>query len=77
MRALLSEAVGGPETLALREMAAPYLTPLESLGFDHTLMRLETEVAWHERLVKELPPSPADSAGTSLDPEERNDREEA
>jgi DNA-binding PadR family transcriptional regulator len=61
----------------LREMSAPYLTPVESLGFDHTSMRLETEVAWHERLLKELPAPPRDGAETSADQEDRHDREES
>ncbi|MDH2427736.1 PadR family transcriptional regulator [Sphaerisporangium sp. TRM90804] len=39
----------------LREVATPHLTTLEALGFDHTLMRLETEVAWHEKLLAALP----------------------
>jgi len=40
--------------LELREQAAPYLTGLEPLGFDHTIMRLETELAWLDRLLGEL-----------------------
>ncbi|MCA2186362.1 PadR family transcriptional regulator [Nonomuraea cavernae] len=43
----------------LKEVAAPYLTPLETHGFDHTLMRLETEVTWHEGLLKALSVTPA------------------
>jgi hypothetical protein len=27
---------------------------LEAIAFDHTLMRLETEVTWHDRLLAEL-----------------------
>ena len=43
----------------LRVEAEPYLTRLEAIAFDYTLMRLETEVAWHDRLLAEL----ADTAG--------------
>lgn len=45
----------------LRVEADPYLSRLEAVAFDHTLMRLETEVAWHDRLLAEL----ADGAGPS------------
>lgn len=38
----------------LRTEAGPYLTRLEAIAFDHTLMRLDTEVAWHDRLLAEL-----------------------
>ncbi|MEU7855521.1 PadR family transcriptional regulator [Nonomuraea sp. NPDC049141] len=43
----------------LRSQAEPYLTRLEAIAFDQTLMRLETEVTWHDRLLAEL----ADMAG--------------
>ncbi|GII79351.1 hypothetical protein Sru01_43330 [Sphaerisporangium rufum] len=39
----------------LHGTAAPHLSTLESLGFEHTLMRLETEVAWHERVLAAIP----------------------
>jgi len=39
----------------LRESAAPYLTGIEPLGFQHQLMRLETEVAWHDLVLQQLP----------------------
>jgi DNA-binding PadR family transcriptional regulator len=39
----------------LREAADPYLSALERLTFQHTLMRLETEVAWHDQLLAQLP----------------------
>jgi DNA-binding PadR family transcriptional regulator len=39
----------------LRETAAPHLTGTESLGFAHTLLRLEAELAWHEESLKALP----------------------
>lgn len=42
------------EWRTLREHAAPHLTGLEPLGFDHTIMRLETELAWLDRLLDEL-----------------------
>jgi DNA-binding PadR family transcriptional regulator len=39
----------------LHETAAPHLTPIESLGFSHTLIRLEAELAWHDEALKALP----------------------
>jgi len=39
----------------LREAAAPQLTGVESMGFGHTLLRLEAELAWHEEALKALP----------------------
>ncbi len=39
----------------LREAAAPHLTGIESMGFTHTLLRLEAELAWHEEALKMLP----------------------
>ncbi len=39
----------------LREAAAPHLTGIESMGFTHTLLRLEAELAWHEESLKMLP----------------------
>jgi DNA-binding PadR family transcriptional regulator len=44
----------------LRESADPYLTALERLTFQHTLMRLETEIAWHDQLLAQLPKLLAD-----------------
>ncbi|MFC7384328.1 PadR family transcriptional regulator [Sphaerisporangium rhizosphaerae] len=38
----------------LRVEAQPYLTRLEAIAFDYTLMRLETELTWHDRLLTEL-----------------------
>ncbi|MEO3809407.1 PadR family transcriptional regulator [Sphaerisporangium sp. B11E5] len=38
----------------LRVAAQPHLTRLEAVAFDYTLMRLETELAWHDRLIAEL-----------------------
>jgi len=39
----------------LRETAEPHLTAIESMGFSHTLLRLEAELAWHEEALKTLP----------------------
>jgi len=39
----------------LYEQAAPHLTGLEPLGFDHMRMRIESELAWHELVLKKLP----------------------
>ena len=39
----------------LRDTAEPHLTGIESLGFSHTLLRLEAELAWHEESLKTLP----------------------
>lgn len=38
----------------IREGADPYLVGLERIAFDHTLMRLAAELAWHDRLLEEL-----------------------
>jgi hypothetical protein len=39
----------------LREAAAPHLTAIELMGFSHTLLRLEAELAWHEESLTMLP----------------------
>lgn len=39
----------------LREAAEPHLTGIESMGFTHTLLRLEAELSWHEEALKALP----------------------
>ncbi|HEV3361029.1 MAG TPA: PadR family transcriptional regulator [Pseudonocardiaceae bacterium] len=39
----------------LLETAAPFLTGIEPLGFQHRLMRLETELAWHDLVLRDLP----------------------
>jgi DNA-binding PadR family transcriptional regulator len=39
---------------SLRVEAEPHLAKLEAIAFDHTIMRLETEVAWHDRLLAGL-----------------------
>ena len=46
----------------LYETAAPHLVGVESLGFSHTLLRLEAELAWHEESLKMLPSLFAESA---------------
>ncbi|MEV0202248.1 PadR family transcriptional regulator [Nonomuraea sp. NPDC050691] len=38
----------------LRAEATPHLTRLEAVAFDHSLVRLEAEVTWHDRLLAEL-----------------------
>jgi DNA-binding PadR family transcriptional regulator len=38
----------------LYEQAEPYLTGLEPASFDHVIMRLEAEVAWHDKLLERL-----------------------
>ena len=39
----------------LFEAATPHLTGVEPLAFDHRLMRLEAELAWHDKVLDELP----------------------
>lgn len=39
----------------LRDSAAPYLNGVEPLGFEHQLIRLEAEIAWHDRVLADLP----------------------
>lgn len=39
----------------LRDSAAPHLRGVEPLGFDHQLLRLEAEIAWHDRVLADLP----------------------
>jgi DNA-binding PadR family transcriptional regulator len=41
--------------LRLRAMADPFLTPMDKMTFRHTLLRLETELAWHDELLAHLP----------------------
>lgn len=40
--------------LRLQAEALPYLTGLEPLIFEHTLFRLEAELAWHNKFLGEL-----------------------
>jgi hypothetical protein len=39
----------------LHDSAAPHLTPTEALTFRHSLMRVETELAWHTEFLEALP----------------------
>lgn len=39
----------------LHATAEPHLTGIESMGFSHTLLRLEAELAWHDEALKALP----------------------
>jgi DNA-binding PadR family transcriptional regulator len=39
----------------LRETAGPHITGVEALGFSHTLLRLEAELAWHVESLNALP----------------------
>ena len=39
----------------LLESATPYLTGVEPLGFQHRLIRLQAELAWHDLVLQELP----------------------
>lgn len=39
----------------LLESASPYLSGVEPLGFQHRLMRLAAEIAWHDLVLAELP----------------------
>jgi DNA-binding PadR family transcriptional regulator len=45
--------------------AAPWLTGLEPLGFEHQLMRIKAEIAWHDLVLERLPKTSAgrDGAG--------------
>lgn len=49
----------------LREEVDPYLTEMEKLTFRHTLLRLETEVAWHDELLGQLPGSSTESVNAT------------
>lgn len=40
---------------SLCSQAAPHLTGLEPLAFDHIFLRLEAEVNWHDLLLAKLP----------------------
>ncbi len=39
----------------LHTQSDPYLTPMEQMTFRHSLLRLETEVAWHDELLAKMP----------------------
>lgn len=38
-----------------RQNAAPYLLGLEAITFEHSLLRLRAELAWHDALLEQLP----------------------
>jgi DNA-binding PadR family transcriptional regulator len=40
--------------LQLQAQALPYLKGLEAITFEHTLFRLEAELAWHNRFLADL-----------------------
>lgn len=49
-----------------RAAAAPYLDERDGLLFDHLLVRLQAEMDWHHRLIKDLPsiePTAPDAVG--------------
>jgi len=51
----------------LHQTAVPYLTPLEELAFRHTIMRVETELAWHNQILESISkilPDPTPTATT-------------
>lgn len=39
----------------LYDTASPYLSPLEDIAFRHTVMRVETELAWHDEMIEAIP----------------------
>jgi hypothetical protein len=39
----------------LHTVADPYLTPMDQMTFRHSLLRLETELSWHDELLEKLP----------------------
>jgi DNA-binding PadR family transcriptional regulator len=43
------------------EAAKPYLKGLEPMTFEHTLLRLRAELAWHDKLLTQLPKLLADT----------------
>jgi DNA-binding PadR family transcriptional regulator len=53
----------------LRQEAEPYLRGVEPLGFDHQIVRLEAELAWHDAALKELPELLARRASQDQEPE--------
>lgn len=38
-----------------RQNAGPYLVGLEAITFEHSLLRLRAELAWHDALLAQLP----------------------
>jgi DNA-binding PadR family transcriptional regulator len=55
--------------LRLRAMADPYLSPMDRMTFRHTLLRLETELAWHDELLQQLPTLVGDGSPIAEDKE--------
>jgi DNA-binding PadR family transcriptional regulator len=60
LRAVLEErrtalAAEQASWLRLRAIADPYLSPMDKMTFRHTLLRLETELTWHDELLEQLP----------------------
>jgi DNA-binding PadR family transcriptional regulator len=54
----------------LRETAGPYLSELERVVFEHPLVRLEAELAWHDTLLAALPKVfAADALQVPVEPE--------
>ena len=47
--------LSGPDGSKLATVNTGHLTGIEALGFSHTLLRLEAELAWHEECLKALP----------------------
>jgi DNA-binding PadR family transcriptional regulator len=45
----------------LYTQAKPHLTGAEPLSFEHTIIRLEAEIAWHDRVIAELPTALGDT----------------
>lgn len=45
-----------------RQNAAPYLVGLEPITFEHSLLRLRAELAWHDALLEQLPKALATDA---------------
>lgn len=39
----------------LRETAGPHIGAIEAMGFRHTLIRVEAELAWHDEFLEALP----------------------
>lgn len=64
-RALADELAGWHR---LHAQAAPYLTPMDEMTFRHSLLRLETEMTWHDELLEKLPALLAKSPQNSEEP---------
>ena len=62
-RAALSAELDAWQLLHAR--AAPYLRGTEPLSFEHRSFRLEAEIAWHDRVIAELPTALAPPEETS------------